>query len=418
MHGLIVGGGIGGLSTALMLAQRGIDCDIFEQGSENRELGVGINTLPHAIRELADLGLLPRLDHVGIRTHELIYCNRFGQEVWREPRGTSAGFAFPQLSIHRGRLLHVLYQSVRARLGESRIHHGCRLGAFRQDEAGVTAWLFDRDDRHVETVHGDVLIGADGIHSSVRAKLFPDEGPPDWNGIMLWRGAVNWPKFLDGQSMIVAGGMSAKVVLYPIAPGSEPGSMLTNWAVAARLGKSGPPPRKEDWSRRGRFEDLMPHVEKFSIPGIDVTHLIEATETFWEYPMCDRDPLPFWSSGRITLLGDAAHPMYPVGSNGASQAILDARALADRLVAADHPAHALWAYQEERLPATAHIVRLNRRGGPEGVIDAVEQLAPDGFQRIDDVLPFERRKAIVHGYATTAGFAQDQVNAKRGSKAA
>jgi 5-methylphenazine-1-carboxylate 1-monooxygenase len=418
MHVLIVGGGIGGLTTALMLTARGIDCDIFEQGSEGRELGVGINTLPHAIRELADLGLLQRLDHVGIRTHELIYCNRFGQEIWREPRGTWAGFAFPQFSIHRGHLQTVLHQSVRARLGESRLHHGRRLGAFRQDEAGVTAWFFDRDGRHVETLHADVLIGADGIHSSVRAKLFPDEGPPDWNGIMLWRGAINWPRFLDGQSMIVAGGMSAKVVLYPIAPGPQPGTMLTNWAVAARIGKSGPPPRREDWSRRGRFEDLMPHVEKFAIPGIDVTHLIEATETFWEYPMCDRDPLPFWSSGRVTLLGDAAHPMYPVGSNGASQAILDARVLADRLVAADHPIHALWAYQEERLPATAHIVRLNRRGGPEGVIDAVEQLAPDGFQRIDDVLPFERRKAIVQGYAITAGFAQDQVNAKRGSKAA
>jgi 5-methylphenazine-1-carboxylate 1-monooxygenase len=418
MRVLIIGGGIGGLTTALMLAERGIDCDIFEQAVENRELGVGINTLPHAIRELADLGLLQRLDHVAIRTHELLYCNRFGQEIWREKRGTSAGFAFPQFSIHRGRLQTVLYQSVRARLGESRIHHNCRLGAWQQNDAGVTAWFFDRDDCHVETVQGDVLIGADGIHSNVRAKLFPNEGPPDWNGIMLWRGTVNWPQFLDGQSMIVAGGMSAKLVLYPIASGSHPGSRLTNWAVAARLGSAGPPPRKEDWSRRGRFEDLMPYVEKFSLPGVDVKHLIEATETFWEYPMCDRNPLPYWSSGRVTLLGDAAHPMYPVGSNGASQAILDARALADCLVAADHPAHGLWAYQEERLAPTAHIVRLNRRGGPEGVIDAVEQLAPEGFQRIDDVLPFERRKAIVQGYAATAGFAQDQVNARRGSKAA
>jgi 2-polyprenyl-6-methoxyphenol hydroxylase-like FAD-dependent oxidoreductase len=418
MRVLIVGGGIGGLAGALMLVERGIECEVFEQASESRELGVGINTLPHAIKELAALGLLERLDRVGVRTHELLYCNRFGQEIWREKRGLSAGLAFPQFSIHRGRLQQVLYQAVRARLGESRIHHARRLGAWQQDEGGVTAWFFDRDNRHVETARGDLMIGADGIHSTVRSALFPSEGPPRWNGIMLWRGAVDWPEFLDGRSMIVAGGMAAKLVLYPIAPGQRPGTMLTNWAVAARLGQSGPPPRKEDWSRPGRFEDLIPHVRRFSLPGIDVTHLIESTETFWEYPMCDRDPLTHWSQGRVTLLGDAAHPMYPVGSNGASQAILDARCLSDHLASADHPRHALFAYEQARRPATAQIVTLNRRGGPEGVIDAVEALAPDGFSQIDDVLPFEQRKAMVQGYAATAGFANAQVNQPENSKAA
>jgi 2-polyprenyl-6-methoxyphenol hydroxylase-like FAD-dependent oxidoreductase len=178
------------------------------------------------------------------------------------------------------------------------------------------------------------------------------------------------------------------------------------------------PPRKEDWSRPGRLEELLPHVRKFAIPGVDVAHLIEATGEFYEYPMCDRDPLPRWSQGRVTLLGDAAHPMYPVGSNGASQAILDARSLADCLVRAEHPAQALLAYEEERRPMTAEIVRLNRKGGPEGVIDAVEALAPDGFQRIEDVLSFEQRQAIVRGYASTAGFAKEQVQAAAAPKPA
>jgi 2-polyprenyl-6-methoxyphenol hydroxylase-like FAD-dependent oxidoreductase len=411
MKVIIAGGGVGGLVTALMLQARGIDCEIFEQADGIRELGVGINTLPHAIKELADLGLLDRLDAVAIRTYELFYTNRFGQEIWREPRGLDAGYDIPQFSIHRGRLQTVIYQAVRARLGESRIHLNCRLGSFTQDDGGVTAYFFDRSGAHRHTARGDVLIGADGIHSVVRDKLFPNEGPPRWNGLMLWRGAIDWPAFLTGRSMIVAGGLAAKLVIYPIAEGSRPDKRLTNWAVVGRVGDpSMPIPQKQDWSRPGRFEDLMPHVQRFRIPYVDARGLIEATNEFWEYPMCDRDPLPRWSHGRVTLLGDAAHPMYPVGSNGASQAILDARCLADRLKDADHPVHALWSYEQTRLPMTAEIVQMNRRGGPEGVIDAVEARAPEGFSNVDDVLSFEQRKAIVRGYASAAGFAREQVN--------
>jgi len=411
MKVIIAGGGIGGLVTALMLHARGIDCEIFEQADAIRELGVGINTLPHAIKELADLGLLERLDAVAIRTYELFYTNRFGQEIWREPRGLDAGYDIPQFSIHRGRLQAVIYQAVRARLGESRIHLNCRLGSFKEDDGGVTAYFFDRNGSHTQTARGDVLVGADGIHSVVREKLFPKEGPPIWNGAILWRGAVDWPAFLTGRSMIVAGGLTAKLVLYPIAEGSRPDRRLTNWAILGRVGDgSSPTPPKQDWSRPGRFEEMMPHLQRFRIPYVDARALIESSSEFWEYPMCDRDPLPRWSFGRVTLLGDAAHPMYPVGSNGASQAILDARCLADRLKDAEHPVHALWVYEQTRLPVTAEIVRMNRRGGPEGVIDAVEARAPDGFSNIDDVLSFEQRKAIVRGYASTAGFAREQVN--------
>jgi 5-methylphenazine-1-carboxylate 1-monooxygenase len=413
---IIVGGGIGGLTTALMLHARGIDCELFEQSEGIRELGVGINTLPHAIKELQQLGLLERLDAVAIRTFELIYTNRFGQEVWREPRGLEAGYDVPQFSIHRGRLQGVIYQAVRSRLGESRIHTGCRLGGFKQDESGVTAWFFDRNGSHRRTVTGDVLVGADGIHSYVRSALYPNEGPARWNGSMLWRGAHDWPKFLTGRSMVIAGGMAAKLVVYPIGEGARDDRPLTNWAVLVKVGEGGAPPNKEDWSRPGRFEELMPHVQRFQIPYVDAKALIEATPEFWEYPMCDRDPLPRWSHGRVTLLGDAAHPMYPVGSNGASQAILDARCLADRLVSADSAVHALWQYEQERLPSTAQIVRMNRSGGPEGVIDAVEARAPDGFTDVNAVLSFEERKAIVRGYAGAAGFAQSQVNKAQDGK--
>ena len=406
MKAIIIGGGIGGLTTALMLRARGIGCELYEQSDTIRELGVGINTLPHAIRELAQLGLLDALDAIAIRTDELHYLSRHGQEVWREKRGLGAGFDVPQFSIHRGRLQSVIHRAVEQRLGVGTIRTGCRLGAFTQDEGGVSAYFFDRSGAHVHTARGDVLIGADGIHSKVRATLFPQEGPPIWNGLMLWRGARDWPVFLTGSSMIVAGGLHAKVVVYPIAEGTSAASRLTNWAVLVKTGEGGTlPPRREDWSRPGRREELMPHVARFSVPHVDVPALIAATPDFYEYPCCDRDPLPFWTSGRVTLLGDAAHPMYPVGSNGASQAILDARALADALKRADHPRAGLVAYEQQRLPLTAEIVRANRRGGPEGVIDAVEQLAPDGFDDVNNVLSHAQREAIVKGYASKAGFA-------------
>lgn len=406
---LIVGGGIGGLALAVMLGERGITCEVFEQSPDIREIGVGINTLPQAISELASLGLLPTLDATAIRTRQLIYMNRFGQSLWQEPRGLFAGHAFPQFSIHRGRLQRIIYDAARARLGPDAVQTGRRLLSFMQDEGGVTAYFSDSMKGGEGLVaRGDVLIAADGIHSLVRRRLFPHEGPPKWNGVTMWRGAVDWPLFLDGESMIIAGGMAGKLVLYPIAAGSTPSRRLTNWVVNIKLGDPAHPPAREDWSRQGRLEDVLPFAERFTIPGVDVALLVAQTPIFFEYPMCDRDPLPRWTHGRVTLLGDAAHPMYPVGSNGASQAILDARALADCLLMSDHPRAALHAYEDERRTKTAQIIAMNRVGGPERVIDAIEALAPHGFEDIERVMPLTQRAAMVDAYLSGATIALDQ----------
>ena len=406
MKVIIAGGGIGGLAAALALHARGIDAVVFERSATIRELGVGINTLPHAIAVLAELGLLPALDAVAIRTHELIYANRHGQTVWRELRGMDAGHAVPQFSIHRGRLQGVLLAAVEQRLpGAVRCGHA--LDSFVDDGAAVTA-RFRRTDGTLVEERGDVLVAADGIHSVVRARFYPAEGAPLWNGIMLWRGAVPWAAFLTGRSMIIAGGMDGKLVLYPIA--LEPdGRVLLNWAIMARVAPGGAtPPRREDWSRTGSLDELMPRVAGFHVSEVDVPAVVRATPEFYEYPVCDRDPVERWSWGRVTLLGDAAHPMYPVGSNGASQAILDAKALAAHLADDPDPVAALAAYQAERAPATATIVRSNRLGGPERVIDLVDSRAPNGFTRLADVATEAELRAVIGGYASIAGFATDK----------
>jgi len=410
MQVVIVGGGIGGLTLALALHARGIKCDVYEASPKVRELGVGINILPHAIAELAQLGLLARLDEVAVRTRKLIYANRFGQEIWREPRGLEAGYQVPQFSIHRGRLQGVLHEAVIDRLGRKAVHKGHVFTQFAQEEGAVKV-RFKMPPRGARTtVSGDILVGCDGIHSVVRRQLYPDEAGLKWNGVLMWRGATTAKGFLDGRTMIVGGGFNNKLVLYPIAPAKN-GKQLINWVVTYRMGDgSNPPPRREDWNRLGTLDELMPHVQRFKTPHVDLARLVKGAPAFYEYPMADRDPLPRWTHGRVTLLGDAAHPMYPVGSNGASQAILDARCLADLLVASEHARGALAGYEADRLPKTAEIVRNNRKGGPEGVIDEVERRAPDGFERIEEVLSHAEREAIVKGYAQLAGFAKEQVN--------
>ncbi|TDB81794.1 flavin-dependent oxidoreductase [Actinomadura sp. KC216] len=412
MKVVIVGAGIGGLITALRLHHKGIGCEVYERSEQVRELGVGVNTLPNAVRELAGVGLLDRLEDGGIQARELIYAHRLGQEIMRRPCGRYAGFDYPQISVHRGRLQGILLRAVRERLGPDAVRTGHRLTGFEQDAGSVHAHFTDRGGEMRASAQGDVLVAADGIHSTVRSILFPDEGPPRWNGVMMWRGATDWPEFGTGATMVIAGGTDAKLVVYPIAPGERPGARLTNWAICLRTGRPGdPPPQRQDWSRRTDPSGLGSHAARFRTSLVDHAALVAATRDCYELPMCDRDPLPHWTRGRVTLLGDAAHPMYPMGSNGAGQAIMDAVSLSEHLAgnAAD-PAAALRAYQDERLPITAEVVLRNREGGPENVIDEVERRAPGGFTRLADVIDLAELEAIVSGYARVSGSSREQVN--------
>jgi 2-polyprenyl-6-methoxyphenol hydroxylase-like FAD-dependent oxidoreductase len=403
MSVVIAGGGIGGLATALMLHEAGIDCQVHERSEAIRELGVGINLLPHAVQPLAELGLLDRLDAVAIRTAELRYTHRLGHQIVSRRCGLDAGHPVPQLSIHRGRLLGVLHRAVVERLGPAAVRTGRRLAGFTQDTDAVRARIDDGTGGALGEVKGDALIGADGIHSVVRARLFPAEGPPRWNGVLMWRGAAEWPTFLDGRTMIVAGGTQAKLVVYPIAPGTKAGSRLTNWAICIRTAAPGSAPRRQDWTRPADPADVLGNLARFHSPHLDIGGLVAATPVFYEYPMCDRDPLPSWTQERVTLVGDAAHPMYPMGSNGAGQAILDAAALRRCLQEATDTRAALRAYEQERRPATTELVLRNRRGGPEGVIDEVERRAPRGFARLADVIdPAEVDDALA-GYQAASG---------------
>jgi 2-polyprenyl-6-methoxyphenol hydroxylase-like FAD-dependent oxidoreductase len=400
---LIAGGGIGGLTLALMLHQKGIECQVLEAAAETKPLGVGINALPHSIRELAALDLLPRLDAIGIRTRQLTYANHLGQPIWSEPRGLHAGHDVPQFSIHRGRLQAMLWQAATERLGPAAVRADRRLVGYMQNADHVEATFQDAGGTP-EVLTGEALIGADGIHSALRAKLHPDDPGIRWNGIQMWRGAVDWPAFDGGDSMVIAGDAVAKLVLYPIGPGASEHTRLTNWVIYARVAEPGaPPPARESWSRLGRYEAFRHLAERLHLAFIDVSQLIQSTAEIFEYPMCDRDPLPWWTQGRVTLLGDAAHPMYPVGSNGASQAILDARCLAELLATRPVP-DALAAYEANRLAATAAVVASNRVGGPERVIDLIASRAPDGFVRIEDIATEAELSGIVRGYAQLAGF--------------
>jgi len=409
MRVMIAGGGIGGLVAALSLHDAGIDATVFEAVGEIRPLGVGINLLPHAGRELSELGLAERLDAVAIRTRELVYVNKFGQTIWREDRGLDAGYRWPQFSIHRGTLQMLLLEAVRARLGADAVRTDRRLVAFEDDGRRVRATFEDRTGtRHQD--EADVLIGADGIHSAVRRAFYPQEGAPIWNGAVLWRATTEAEPFLGGSSMVMAGHQAQKFVCYPISRAlAQRGRSLVNWIAELRFDPSRGW-RREDWNRPGRVEDFLPRFEAWNFGWLDAPSLIRGATAVYEYPMVDRDPVERWSFGRVTLLGDAAHPMYPIGSNGASQAILDARVLAHRLATSGDPVEALAAYDAERRPGTARIVLANRANGPERVMQAVEERAPEGFARLEDVISREELETAAGDYKMIAGFDKNLLN--------
>jgi 2-polyprenyl-6-methoxyphenol hydroxylase-like FAD-dependent oxidoreductase len=409
-HVLIVGGGIGGLTAALSLAELGYEIDVFESTPEVRPLGVGINVLPHAVRELHELGLAKELEHAGVLTSELAYFSKHGQAIWSEPRGIGAGYRWPQISIHRGVLHLLLLAAARERLGADRIHLGRHFVRATQDADSVTAEFATKGTGTSIEVRGDLLVGADGIHSQLRAQLHPGEGKPRWNGTWLWRGVTHGKRFLSGRSMIMAGHSEHKFVCYPIGPSTRSGEeVLINWVAELRQPVTELTER-EDWNKEGKLEEFLPQFESWKFDWLDVPGMIRSAEAVYVYPMVDRDPLERWGEGRITLLGDAGHPMYPVGSNGASQAILDARVLSGCLRSKQPIPDALRAYEKVRLPATAALTLANRKQGPEECMTLVEARAPNGFERIEDVISEAELQAIAAKYKRLAGFTIDEIN--------
>ena len=410
---LIIGGGIAGLATALSLHQIGIACRVYESADTIEPLGVGINTLPHAVRELTELGLREALAATAVPTAELAYFSAHGQRIWSEPRGEAAGYRWPQFSVHRGELQMILLDAVRERLGADSVLTGHQLTGWEETADGVRAsFLHRRTGEKRHDAEGALLIGADGIHSAVRARFHPHEGPPIWNGAIMWRGITRAKPFLNGRTMIMAGHEAQKFVAYPISRAAmDRGESVINW-IAERKFRTGSAWRREDWNRPGVLEDFLPWFESWTFGWLDVPAIIRGASRCFEYPMVDRDPLDRWTFGRVTLLGDAAHAMYPIGSNGASQAILDARVLAREIAARGVTAEALQAYEAERRPATTRIVLANRGNGPEQVMQLVQERAPDGFDRIEDVLTPAELAETASAYKRIAGFDKDALNAR------
>ena len=411
----IIGGGIGGLTLALALHEAGFDdFDVYESNTTVEELGVGVNLLPHAVRELDELGLLPELYQTGIPTAELSYLTQRGQLVWNEPRGIDAGYRWPQFSIHRGQLLGIIYRAACARIGRDRIHPGHHLQHF-YDQHGegnkVRCQFVDRaSGAGVGETTADLVVACDGVHSLVRTTLYPNEGPPKWNGTAMWRGTTVAPPFLNGRSMFVAGRFVHRVVVYPISYEHEQrGEALVNWVCEKRIGEEQPMPR-QDWAHQAEKAEVMRLFDEFRFPFLDIPALVANAEAVYQYPMVDRDPLPTWVHGRVTLLGDAAHPMYPVGSNGASQAIIDARTLAYELAIRNSIDEAVRAYDRIRRPLTAAVVEANRQVGPEKCIELAEERAPGGFGDITEVISEAELIDIANAYKQTAGFDPERLN--------
>lgn len=411
MNVIILGGGIGGLTTALSLHAAGIDCRVYESSAQIRPLGVGINVLPHSVRELDELGLLSRLDATGIRTQELVYATKRGEIVWREPRGQFAGYHWPQFSIHRGHLQMLLLDAVRERMGPDAVQTGHQAINVEQDAGSATVHFApDTSGRTPPSASADLMVAADGIHSAIRARFYPDEGPPVWSKRILWRGTTVRKPFLTGASMVLAGYAWKKWVCYPIRQLAD-SMQLINW-IAELTFESTSLHAPEDWNRLGKLEDFMPDFEKWNFEWMPVADIIRGARDIYEYPMSDRDPVQSWIFGRVTLLGDAAHAMYPIGSNGASQAILDARKLAYELATRPSIGEALAAYDADRRPATASLIRLNRAEGPDAVLQMVEERAPDGFVDLEQVMPLREREEVAARYKQTAGFDRETLNKK------
>ncbi len=408
---LIAGGGIGGMVTALTLHQIGVPCIVFESAAELRPLGVGINLQPNAVRELHDLGFgNDVLATIGIAAREWALVGRNGNDVYAEPRGLLAGYRWPQFSVHRGQLQMLLYKAVRDRLGPETVRLGQRVQGYRNSEHGATA-LIESSTGQRHEVQGRLLVACDGLHSAIRAQMHPQQPPIQWGGAIMWRGTTPGVPIRSGASFVGVGSLRHRVVLYPISePDSATGLATINWIAEITVDNSGGW-HQGDWNRRVALSEFAHHFDGWNFGWLDVPTLLRGANEIFEYPMIDRDPVPTWVDGRVALLGDAAHVMYPVGSNGASQAIIDARVLGAEMLQHGVTSAALRAYDQRLCGPVSALVLRNRGSGPFGILGLVDERCGGIFDNIDDVIPAAEREAFMAGYKQAAGFAIETLNA-------
>lgn len=402
----VVGGGIAGLGFALALKRRGLSCNVYESVPEVKELGVGITLLPHAMRELAALGVQHKLEAAGIENLESVFFNRHGQFIYSESRGRHAGYALPEVGIHRGKLHRILFDEALIQLGPQHVHTGHRCVGIEQDESGATLHFVDpRTGERRPPVRADIVVACDGIQSAVRKHFYPDEKMA-FAGINTWRGVTRHKPILTGKSYLRVGTIdTGKMVIYPIVDNIDgEGTQLINWMAEIQ----GPAEAMNDWNQTGSAGDFAGIFKDWRFPWLDVPALITNADQILEYPMVDKDPVPQWTFGRITLMGDAAHPMYPRGSNGSAQALIDGRTLADELSQNSDPLAALKSYEALRLAPTAKIVETNRTVPPDFIIMKANELSSgQPFRHIDDLISQDELRKISENYAKIAGFSRE-----------
>jgi len=404
----IVGGGIAGLGLALNLNKRGIDCRVYEVVPEVKALGVGITLLPHAMRELTALGLQDALKAVAIENRESCFFNRFGQLIYKEPRGKYAGYPYPELGIHRGRLHVVLYDAARKAMGDDKVIPNRRCIGIDQDPQGVTIYFQETSSgRSLDPVRADIAVACDGVNSAVRRHFYPNEQVV-YTGINTWRGVTPHKPIMDGRTYVRIGSTRhAKIVIYPIIDNVDSeGRQLINWVAEIQSDTK----ERNDWNKPGKLEDFYSFYEKWNFDWLDVAELIRNAERIFEYPMVDKDPVERWTFGRVTFAGDAAHPMYPRGSNGAAQALIDGRTLADLLSEMIDPVAALQVYEKARIKPTADVVRMNRESPPDFINEKVEALTGDKpFENLDAFITQDELRAFSEQYKRVAGFRLEDV---------
>jgi 2-polyprenyl-6-methoxyphenol hydroxylase-like FAD-dependent oxidoreductase len=408
---IIAGGGIGGLATALTLHQIGVPCVVFEAVREMRPLGVGINLQSNAVRELFDLGIsADELDRVGLPAREWALVGLNGNDIYSEPRGLAAGYRWPQYAVHRGQLHMLLHSKLVERIGSEAVKLGCRVAGYRTASDGTVSALIEHGDGARSEVQGALLIGADGIHSAIRAQMHPDQPPIHWGGAVMWRGVTRARPIRTGSSFIGLGTHRHRMVIYPIShPDPTTGLALINWIAEVTMDNADGW-KQTGWFRQVGIDHFVRHFENWTWEWLDVPALIRGADGAYENPMIDRDPVPSWQDGPVALLGDAAHAMYPTGSNGASQAIVDARVLGAAMVEHGVTPAALAAYDARLCGPISQLILRNRGAGPFGLLNIVDQRCGGIFSDIDDVIAPAERAEFMAAYKKAAGFAIEQLN--------